>query len=125
MTLRIQDDGTPCVKQTKMESFLEDQNKFEISESYHLFGRHFLRAMVRTADDEGKLNAVVRKNGSSTSRRRRDSRGRRIDQTKNRHPSHNQFEKTYGNRNQGYSQHNNGYVPISSNTSLMDKCPFQ
>jgi hypothetical protein len=103
-----------------MESLLEDQDNFEFSESNHLFGRHFLRAMVRTADDEAKLNAVGRNNGSSTSRHRRDSRGRRLDQRKDRHPSRNQFDKAYG-KNQGYSHQNNGYVSIPSNISLVDK----
>ena len=107
----------------KMESLLEDQDNFEISESNHLFGRHFLRAMVRTADDEAKLNAVGRNSGSFTSRHRRDSRGRRLDQRKDRHPSRNQFDKAYG-KNQGYSQQNNGYVTIPSNISLVDKTPI-
>ena len=106
-----------------MESLLEDQDNFEFSESNHLFGRHFLRAMVRTADDEAKLNAVGRNNGSSTSRHRRDSRGRRLDQRKDRHPSRNQFDKAYG-KNQGYSHQNNGYVTIPSNIPLVDKTPI-
>ncbi|KAK4028525.1 hypothetical protein OUZ56_017934 [Daphnia magna] len=79
----------------KMESLLEDQDNFEFSESNHLFGRHFLKAMVRTAVDEAKLNAAGRNNGSSTSRHRRDSRGS-TDQRKDRHPSRNQFDKGYG-----------------------------
>ena len=86
----------------KMESLLEDQNNFEFSESSHFCGRHFLRAMVRTADNEAKLNAVGRNSGSFTSRHRRDSRGMRFDQIKDCHPSRNQFDKAYG-KNQGYS----------------------
>lgn len=60
----------------KMESLLEDQDNFDLSESNQLFGRYFLKAMVRSADDEAKLNAVNRSSGSSTSRHRRESRGR-------------------------------------------------
>ena len=105
------------------ESLLEDQNNFEFSESSHFCGRHFLRAMVRTADNEAKLNAVGRNSGSFTSRHRRDSRGMRLDQRKDCHPSRNQFDKAYG-KNQGYSHQNNGYVTILSNISLVDKKPI-
>lgn len=87
---------------------LENQDNFEVSESNHLLGRYFLRAMVRSTDDEAKLNAVSRSGGSSTSRHRRDSRGGWHDHRKDRHPYRNQYNKSYGNKNQGFSQQFNG-----------------
>ncbi|KAI9554999.1 reverse transcriptase [Daphnia sinensis] len=77
------------IRQTdpKMESLLEDQENFDLSESNHLFGRYFLKAMVRSADDEAKLNG------------------------KDRHPYRIQGDKGYGNKNPGFPQHS-GYVSL-------------
>ncbi|KAI9560491.1 hypothetical protein GHT06_011423 [Daphnia sinensis] len=87
------------------------QENFDLSESNHLFGRYFLKTMVRSADDEAKLNAVNRNGGSNNNRHRRESRGGRHDHRKDRHPYRIQGDKGYGNKNPGFSQHS-GYVPL-------------
>ena len=98
-----------------MEFLLEDQDNFEVAESNQLFGRYFLRAMVRSADDEAKLNAVSRSGRSATSRHRRDSRGVRHEHRKDHHPYRNQYDKGYGSKNQGFSQQFNEYPFFSPN----------
>lgn len=113
------------IRQTdpKMESLVEDQENFNLSESNQLFERYFLKAMVRSADDEAKLNAVNRNGGSSNNRHMRESRGGWHDHRKDRHPYRNQFDKGYGNKNPGFS-HQSSYVspPLKIN-SPVDKTP--
>jgi hypothetical protein len=111
------------IRQTdpKMESLLEDQDNFDLSESNQLFGRYFLKAMVRSADDEAKLNAVNRSSGSSTSRHRRESRGGRHDHRKDRHPY--RSDKGYGNKNPGFPQQNKYVSPPLKIISPVDRTP--
>jgi hypothetical protein len=104
----------------KMESLLEDQDNFDLSESNQLFGRYFLKAMVRSADDEAKLNAVNRSSGSSTSRHRRESRGRH-DHRKDLHPY--RSDKGYGNKNPGFPQQNKYVTSSLKIISPVDRTP--
>ncbi|EFX69948.1 hypothetical protein DAPPUDRAFT_257735 [Daphnia pulex] len=111
------------IRQTdpKMESLLEDQDNFDLSESYQLFGRYFLKAMVRSTDEEAKLNVVNRSSGSSTIRHRRESRGGRHDHRKDRHPY--RSDKGYGNKNPGFPQQNKYVSPPLKTISPVDRTP--
>jgi hypothetical protein len=77
--------------------------------------------MLRSADDEAKLNAVNRSSGSSTNRHRRESRGGRYDNRKDLHPY--RSDKVHGNKNPGFPQQNKYVSPPLKIISPVDRTP--